>query len=138
MRAKTVVRIATAIMLVMSSAALAAPSCDVSEADIDKAGSYGGAVEEKVRAAKGCDAAFRVLEICQLGSSGDNALATIVQGKCEPAFIDKSAAKAAYEKAKAKCDKIAERNSGSMYQGFAAVCQARAARDFARGKGGRR
>lgn len=81
-----------------------------------------------------CEGAYRILELCQLGSSGDNAFSAIVLKKCEPRFLPKAlpATKAAYEKARAKCNKVAEKNEGSMYQSQAAVCIARSGRDFAR------
>lgn len=69
-----------------------------------------------------------------MGSSGDNALAAIVQSKCDPLFMGKAdpGAKNGYKKAQASCDRIAEKNEGTMYQGLAAVCRAKASRDLAR------
>jgi hypothetical protein len=43
-----------------------------------------------------------------------------------------AAKKKAYKKVLDRCNKIAEKNVGTMYQSFAAVCQAGVARDFAR------
>jgi hypothetical protein len=63
-----------------------------------------------------------------------------VGSKCEPLFLRKAgpAAKKAYRQARRHCDSIAENNEGTMYQGFAAVCRAGAARDFARRFSGKR
>ncbi|WP_233025960.1 hypothetical protein [Rhodopseudomonas boonkerdii] len=111
----------------------AADQCAISAAKIDAAGSYVAAVTAAVRTEFSCEGAYRVLELCQLGSSGDNALSDIVIAKCEPRFLPKAspAIRAAYGKARAKCSKIAAKD-GTMYQGQAAVCVARAGRDFAR------
>jgi hypothetical protein len=58
------------------------------------------AVETAVKAASTCEGSYQTFVACQLGSSGDNALAEIVRGKCEPLFIGKlsPAAKAVYKK----------------------------------------
>lgn len=113
---------------------MAAEQCPVTDAAITKAGGYMLAVEAAVSAAPDCERAYKMLEICQLGSSGDNALSEIVRAKCEPLFLGKARAgmKAAYRKKLAGCENIAKKNEGTMYLGLAAVCQARAARDFAR------
>ncbi len=116
------------------SVARAADECRVGEKAIEKAGGYGRAVEAAVRRAPGCERAYGILAACQLGSSGDNALADIVRAKCEPLFKGNagSATMAAYKKEQDRCNTIAEDNEGTVYQGLAAVCQAKAARDFAR------
>ena len=112
----------------------AVEKCQVDEAAAEKAGGYANAVEAAVKDASNCERAYDTLAVCQLGSSADNALAEIVQTKCESVFMDKvsPATKKAYEAAQRRCDEIAQKNDGTMYQGFAAVCRARAARDFAR------
>jgi hypothetical protein len=112
----------------------AAETCPVDERAISNAGGYGNAVTAAIKNQFSCEGAYRLLEICQLGSSGDNALSDIVVSKCEPRFLAKAipATKAAYDKARAKCTAIATKKEGSMYQGLAAVCLARTGRDFAR------
>ncbi len=114
--------------------AAGAGTCPVTASDTENAGSYVDAVNAAVRSAPDCDGAFRTFEDCQLGSTADNALASVVQAKCELLFMNKAGAavKKAYKKAHERCNTIAGRNSGTMYQSFAAVCLARAARDFAR------
>ncbi len=84
--------------------------------------------------APSCERAFKITEACAFGDSKTNRLLEVVETKCEPLFMNKAAAavKTAYKKAQVTCDKIAERNSGTMYQSFAAVCRAEKARDFAR------
>jgi hypothetical protein len=86
-----------------------------------------------VNAAPDCERAFEVLDACQLGSSGDVALSDIVRGKCEPLFVGKAGPGVlkAYKKKQAGCARIAKKE-GTMYLGLAAVCEARAARNFAR------
>jgi hypothetical protein len=119
---------------------MAAEKWTVGDAAAEKAGGYANAVEAAVKDASNCERAYKTLAACQLGSSADNALADIVQSKCELLFMDKAspATKKAYKKAQDHCNKIVEKNEGTMYQGFAAVCQARAARDFARKYSGKR
>lgn len=112
----------------------AADKCPISDEAEAKAGGRHQAIDAAMKAEFSCEGAYRILELCQLGSSGDNAFSDIVLKKCEPRFLPKAlpATKTAYGKARATCDKIAEKNQGSMYQSQAAVCIARSARDFAR------
>ncbi|WP_441242265.1 hypothetical protein [Tardiphaga sp. 768_D3_N2_1] len=130
----TIATALSALFIFLIGPAIAAEQCPVSEAAITKAGGFPQAVTAAIKTEFSCEGAYRILELCLLGSSGDNALSTIVLSKCEPRFLPKAVAatKAAYEKARAKCDKIAEKNEGSMYQSQAAVCIAKSGRDFAR------
>ena len=126
-----------AFAVVMSTAAAsAAPKCPIDDDAAAKAGGFANAVTAAVKAEFSCEGAFRVLDLCQLGSTADNALSDMVLAKCEPRFLPKakSDTKAAYEKARVKCSKIAAKD-GTMYQGQAAVCLARTARDFTRKHG---
>jgi hypothetical protein len=118
---------------VLVSPALAAEQCPITDAAIAQAGGYANAVEAAVSAAPDCERAFKVLDACQLGSSGDVALSDIVRGKCEPLFIGKAGPGVlkAYKKKQAGCARIVKKE-GTMYLGLAAVCEARAARNFAR------
>jgi hypothetical protein len=118
---------------VLGAPAMAAEQCTVADGAVEKAGGYGNAIAAMVKAAPDCQRAYKILSVCALGSSGDNALSESVRSKCEPLFMAKAspAAKNAYRTALARCDRIAEKNEGTMYQGFAAVCRAGAARDFA-------
>lgn len=126
--------------LALSAPAMAADTCPVSDAAAEKADGFANAVRAAVKAASTCEHAYTTLAACQLGSSADNALSETVKSKCEPLFMGKAsrATKSAYKKALARCNTIAERNEGTMYQGFAAVCRAKAARDFARKTAGLR
>ncbi len=123
-----------------STPMMAVEKCPVGDAGVEKAGGYVNAVEAAVKDAANCERAYRILEACQLGSSGDNALADIVRSKCEPLFMDQAghAIKKAYKKAQDRCDMIAKKNQGTMYQGLAAVCQAGVARDFGHKYSGKR
>ncbi|CAN5462965.1 hypothetical protein BH11PSE4_BH11PSE4_41270 [soil metagenome] len=114
-----------------NTSAVAADKCPVGEAG---ASNFQTAVTTAVKTAWSCSGAYQTLEACQLGSTADNALSDIVLAKCEPVFLPKAtpAIKSAYQKAKDKCSQIAAKKEGSMYQGQAAVCMARAGRDFAR------
>ena len=125
-------RAVLAILLVALAGPAIAEDCPISEAAIDKAGGFANSVSVALKAAPSCAAAFKIFAACQLGSSGDNALGDIVQSKCEPLFMDKASAgtKRAYKKALHRCDEIALKNSGTMYQGLAAVCRAEQSRNF--------
>jgi hypothetical protein len=131
---QTVAAFTLVVLLAAGGSVMAVEQCPVDDAAVEHAGGYGRAVEALVRSAPNCERAYQVLEVCQMGSSGDNALAAIVQSKCDPLFKDKAgaSAKKAYRKAQDRRNKIAEKNEGTMYQGLAAVCQAKASRDFAR------
>jgi len=120
--------------------AIAFEKCPGDHAQTEKGGSYVEAVEAAVRTARSCDRAFRTLDACQVGSTADNSLSDLVKSKCEALFMDKidAARKKAYKKVLDRCNKIAEKNVGTMYQSFAAVCQAGVSRDFARKYSGRR
>jgi len=124
----------------LCGAAFAVEQCPVNDADTEKADSYFEAVKAAVRNAPNCRRAFKMTEACQFGDSKTNRLLEIVESKCEPLFMPRagSATKKAYEKAQYRCDNIARRNPGTMYQSFAAVCRAGAAADFARKYGQRR
>ncbi len=139
MRRTIVVAMQIVMAIAFGAPAIAAESCPVSESAVEKAGGYGNAVTALVNAASTCERAYETLRICQLGSSGDNALSNIVASKCEPLFLGKArpATRATYKAAQARCNTIAEKNQGTMYQGLAAVCRAKAARDLARKTAGK-
>jgi hypothetical protein len=128
-------RIGVALFAVFAftAPAFAAEKCPLSDEVIAKAGGFANAVTDAVKTEFSCEGAFRVLDLCQLGSTADSALSDMVLHKCEPRFLPKAqpGTRAAYDKARAKCSKIASKD-GTMYQGQAAVCMARTARDFAR------
>ena len=115
----------------LGTPALAADKCPVGDGG---ASNFQAAVTTAINTAWSCSGAYQILEACQLGSSADNALSDMVLAKCEPMFVPKATAaiKSDYKKAQDKCSQIAVKNQGSMYQGQAAVCMARAGRDFAR------
>jgi hypothetical protein len=129
------VALAALVMVVVGAngPARAVEQCTVGGGDKNAAG-FAEAVTTEIKTAWSCGGAYRILESCQLGSSADNALSEIVLSKCEPMFVPKATAatKAAYDKARDKCHQIAVKNQGSLYQSQAAVCLARAGRDFAR------
>ncbi len=57
-----------------------------------------------------------------------------MRAKCEPLFIHKAGPGMlkACKRKQTGCAQIAKKNEGTMYLGLAAVCQAKASRDFAR------
>ena len=75
-----------------ASPALAADQCPINDAAIAQAGGYANAVEAIVKSAPDCERAYKTLEICQLGSSGDNALSDIGQKSVSLCFSARQAA----------------------------------------------
>jgi hypothetical protein len=126
-----------AAMVLHAVSAFAVERCPVSDKEAEKAGGYVEAVLAAVRSASNCERAVAIVEACQFGDSQTNRLLEVVERKCEPLFlpIATAAVKTAYKKAQERCDLIAEKNPGTMYQSFAAVCRAEKARDFARKHG---
>ncbi len=122
------------LLNLVATPAAAIEKCPVDDAQAEKAGGYAAAVEAALKATPDCTRAFRTLEACQLGSSADNALGDMVGTVCEARFLPaaKPATRRAYERAKRRCDRIAEKNDGTLYQSMAALCRAGAARDFAK------
>ncbi|WP_374547838.1 hypothetical protein [Rhodoblastus sp.] len=122
-----------AATLFAAAPVFAEDACPIGDEDASKAGGYVAAVQKAVAAAPDCPASFHLFETCQLGSTQDIALSNIVRDKCEPLFLPniKPATKKAYAEALKHCDEVAENQSGSMYQSFAAMCEAKASRDFA-------
>ncbi|CEG07527.1 hypothetical protein BN961_00919 [Afipia felis] len=96
------------LSIITASPALAAEQCSINDTAITQAGSYVAAVEAVVKSAPDCERAYKTLEICQLGSSGDNALSDIGRKKCEPLFLGKASrgVKAAYKKKLTGCERI--------------------------------
>ena len=131
----------TYILLVLSVLALpllqevphASTRCPVTDKEIDDASSYMDAVTSRVKQTSTCSGAYRIMDACQFGTSGDNELADIVQFKCEPLFMPTAShrLKVIYRKALNRCDDIAKKNDGTMYMSFAAVCRAKTSQDFA-------
>ena len=140
MHQKTMFFLGLIVEMLLVRAAFGIEQCPVTEADTEKAGSYVQAVEATVQMAPNCERAFRITEACEFGDSKTNRLLEIVESKCEPLFLPRvgSATRKAYAKAKDRCDDIARRSPGTMYQSFSAVCRAGAAADFAHKYGQRK
>jgi hypothetical protein len=92
------------------------------------------ALDDALRQAPSCLAAYRLFEDCALGASGDVPLGATVQEKCEADFLAglDSAKRSAYRKQLAVCDRKYAKQSGTMYRSFEAFCRAGAARDYAK------
>jgi hypothetical protein len=133
MHTKAMPVLALVLALCFGGSACAIEQCPVGDAQSEKYGGYVEAVIAAVRQASDCERAFKITEACAFGDSKTNTLLGVVETKCEPLFMKKAspAVKMAYKKVQERCDKIAEKNSGTMYQSFAAVCRAEKARDFA-------
>jgi hypothetical protein len=92
------------------------------------------AIVARVNAAKSCDAAYKIVETCNFGASGDVQTGAAVVEKCETTFSTRlaPAQKRAYDRAQARCDRKYAKESGTMYRSFEAFCHAGLARDYAR------
>ena len=96
--------------------------------DLDK-------IEEALKGAPSCDAAFEVFSLCMMGATSDVAMSGIVIAKCEQDFVPKlsKAQQRAYEKATDRCErKSAQYGGGSESRAMAALCEAEVARSHAR------
>jgi hypothetical protein len=96
--------------------------------------SYWEDVVAALKEARGCDAAMKVFEACQLGASGDTGYGEIVEKKCEADFLDKADAskKQAYKRELGVCDRKYRNKSGTVYVSFTAFCRAQVAQRFSR------
>jgi hypothetical protein len=116
---KDIRKIATFAVLFIAVTAFSAPvmavkKCSVGAAAVEKAGGYANAVKAAVKDASSCKRAYKTFAACQLGSSADNALADIVQSKCEPLFMGKasSATKKAIKRRKTAATRSRRKTRG--------------------------
>ncbi len=110
----------------MMSAVAPAAEMDCPTSGYDKVG-------ELLTATPSCDASMKLLLACQLGSSGDVALADIVIRKCEAVFLPtlSNSARRAYDRKVGACGREFANESGTMYQSIRAICAAEAAHTYA-------
>jgi len=101
-------------------------------ADCPAASTMSDDVVAALNAAKGCDAAMKVFEACQLGAGGDTEYGEVVEKKCEADFLDKASAsrKQSYKRELGVCDRKYRNKSGTMYISFTAFCRAQAAQRY--------
>jgi hypothetical protein len=87
------------------------------------------AIIARVNAAPNCVAAYKIIEDCNFGASGDVPTAGAVQEKCEAGFASRidAAQKRAYAHKIAVCDRKYAKEDGTMYRAFEAFCRAEAA-----------
>lgn len=113
------------LVLILGSAQAVAEECPAES-------SYWEDVVAALNAAKGCDAAMKVFEACQLGASGDTQYGEVVEKKCEADFLDKAKAskKQAYKRELGVCDRKYRNKSGTMYISFTAFCRAQVAQRY--------
>jgi len=110
----------------MMSAVAPAAEIDCPTSGYDKVGNL-------LTAAPSCDASMKLLLACQLGSSGDVALAEIVIKKCEAMFLStlSKTARRAYDRKVGACGRELANESGTLYQSIRAICAAEAAHTYA-------
>ena len=109
-------------------ATLAAPAAALAECTVER-----DVLDDALKQAPSCAAAYRLFEDCELGASGDVPMGEVVQEKCEADFLGKldAARKADYRRQLFVCDHKYAKQTGTMYRSFEAFCRAGAARDFA-------
>ena len=90
-------------------------------------------VEKLVTDAPSCDASMQLLLACQLGSSGDVAVAMIVIKKCEGDFLASLSTRSrqAYERKVGACGNNFANQSGTLFQSIRAICAAQVAHSYA-------
>jgi predicted protein tyrosine phosphatase len=91
-------------------------------------------VEKIVTDAPSCDAAMQLLMACQLGSSGDVAVAMIVIKKCEGDFLASlsDSARRSYQRKVGACGDNSAGQAGTLFQSIRAICAAQVAHTYAR------
>jgi hypothetical protein len=89
--------------------------------------------EKLVTDAPSCDASMQLLLACQLGSSGDVALALIVIKKCEGDFLNSlsEGARRGYERKAGACGNNSAGQPGTLFQSVRAICAAQVAHTYA-------
>lgn len=117
------------VTAMLACAALSAPAramppliCPVEFGEVD------GAIEK----ASSCEAAYRILEACLLGASGDVSRAHAVREICERDFLPglKPDTRRAYARAQRRCDRKYAGDEGTMYRSMEAVCAAQLAKGY--------
>jgi len=119
--------LALSLILSLGSAEAAPMECPAKSTQMDD-------IIASLQTAKGCDAAIKVFEACQFGTSGDVQFGEIVEKKCEADFLDKADAskKQAYKRELGVCDRKYRNKSGTMYISFTAFCRAEVAQRYSR------
>ncbi len=91
-------------------------------------------IADLIEQATSCRAAYRVLEACQRGSSGDVRVARQVVEKCEATFLSRlsSAEAGRYAREKAECNARHAGKQGAEFSSFSSFCEAQTAVRYAR------
>jgi hypothetical protein len=115
------------IVLCLSVAPALAKDCPAKSTRLDD-------ILDTLNAAPGCDAAMKVFEVCEFGTSGDTELGAVVEKKCEADFLSqlKTPQKRIYLRKMQSCDRKYRDQAGTMYLSFTAFCRAEVARRYAR------
>src|ERR1700742_2599932 len=87
------------VALALGASPAAGDDCPAKSADMD-------GITATLNAAAGCDAAMKVLEACQMGSTADVQFGEVVEKKCEAEFLPrlKAAQKHRYEDQLGRCN----------------------------------
>ena len=95
--------------------------------DLDK-------VEEGLKSAPSCDAAFELFSTCMMGATSDVRMSGIVVERCEADFEAKLSKnqRRAYDKDLNRCERKYQRQSGSEARALEALCVAEVARSYSR------
>jgi hypothetical protein len=116
---------AIGLIITVGSAQAATMECPAKSTQMDD-------IVAALKAAKGCDAAMKVFQACQYGTSGDTEFGEIVEKTCEADFLARAGAarKHAYKRELDACDEKYRNQSGTMYRSFTAFCRAKVAQRY--------
>lgn len=111
-----------ALLILFPTIAFAAEECPIESLAHDD-------IKQGIAAAPSCAAAWKMFQLCNVGTSGDIRIGAVVTEKCEAVFKGKLTAqqKNAYAHATHVCDTKYRNESGTMYRSFEALCRAEAA-----------
>jgi len=119
--------VALIVMLSPGAAHAATDDCPAKSTGVDD-------VIAALDAAPGCDAAMKVFQACEYGTSGDVSFGAVVEKKCGADFLARLEApeKLAYQREMRVCDRKYQNESGTMYRSFTAFCRAEVAQRYSR------
>jgi hypothetical protein len=126
MRLKLMSTVFLAVFLSASAVPAAAEDCPVKPFEMD-------AIVAAANAASGCDAAMKVFEACQMGSTADVQFGDAVEKKCEAAFLSrlKTPQKRTYQNQLGRCEEKYADNQGTMWRAATAMCRAAVSQRYA-------
>jgi hypothetical protein len=101
--------------------------CPVSEGRLEL-------IQQAITSATSCDASMNIFQACSVVASGDVPLGGAVIKKCEGDFLSQLAAaqRPRYQQEIKRCWQKYQRQQGTMYRSFEAMCAAAVAQTYSR------